>query len=74
MAGTSGRQRVPSECFNTFWLILPPPAIARRFEAITAPLMAIIKATVTESRTLFALRDPFLPKLMCRDLIAYSTL
>ena len=74
MAGTSGRQRVPSECFNTFWPILPPPAIARRFEAITAPLMAIIKATVTESRTLFALRDPFLPKLMCRDLIAYSTL
>jgi type I restriction enzyme S subunit len=64
MTGTSGRQRVPSECFNTFWLAVPPPSIARRFDELTAPLMAKIKANSTESRTLAALRDTLLPKLL----------
>jgi type I restriction enzyme S subunit len=64
MTGTSGRQRVPSECFNTFWLAVPPPNIARRFDELTAPLMAKIKANSTESRTLATLRDTLLPKLL----------
>ena len=68
MTGTSGRQRVPSECFNTFWLALPPPAITRRFDELTAPLMAKIKANSTESRTLATLRDTLLPKLLSGEL------
>ena len=64
MTGTSGRQRVPSECFNTFWLAVPPPAIARRFDEITAPLLARIKANSTESRTLATLRDTLMQKLL----------
>ena len=68
MTGTSGRQRVPSECFNTFWLAVPPPAIARRFDELTAPLMAKIKANSTESRTLATLRDTLLPKLLSGEL------
>ena len=64
MTGTSGRQRVPSECFNTFWLAVPPPDIAHRFDELTAPLMAKIKASSTESRTLATLRDTLLPKLL----------
>ena len=64
MTGTSGRQRVPSESFNTFWLAVPPPKIARRFDELTAPLMAKIKANSTESRTLATLRDTLLPKLL----------
>jgi len=64
MTGTSGRQRVPSECFNTFWLAVPPPDIARRFDELTAPLMAKIKANSTESRTLATLRVTLLPKLL----------
>ena len=68
MTGTSGRQRVPSECFNTFWLAVPLPAIARRFDELTAPLMAKIKANSTESRTLAALRDILLPKLLNGEL------
>jgi type I restriction enzyme S subunit len=68
MTGTSGRQRVPSECFNTFWLAVPPSAIAHRFDELTAPLMAKIKANSTESRTLATLRDTLLPKLLSGEL------
>ena len=68
MTGTSGRQRVPSECFNTFWLAVPTPEIARRFDELTAPLMAKIKANSAESRTLATLRDTLLPKLLSGEL------
>ena len=68
MTGTSGRQRVPSECFNTFWLAVPTPEIARRFDELTAPLMEKIKANSTESRTLATLRDTLLPKLLSGEL------
>lgn len=68
MTGTSGRQRVPSECFNTFWLAVPPSEVARRFDELTSPLMAKIKANSTESRTLATLRDTLLPKLLRGEL------
>lgn len=68
MTGTSGRQRVPAECFNTFGLAVPPPAIALRFDELTAPLMAKIKANSTESRTHATLRDLLLPKLLSGEL------
>jgi type I restriction enzyme S subunit len=65
MTGTSGRQRVPSECFDTFLLAIPPiPDVARRFGEITAPLMETIKANAEESRDLATLRDTLLPKLL----------
>jgi type I restriction enzyme S subunit len=72
MTGTSGRQRVPSECFNTFWLAVPTPDIARRFDELTAPLMAKIKANSNESRTLATLRDTLLPKLLSGELSVTS--
>lgn len=68
MTGTSGRQRVPSECFNTFWLAIPPPIIANRFDELTAPLMAKIKVNSTESRTLAILRNTLLPKLLSGEI------
>ena len=68
MTGTSGRQRVPSECFNTFFLAVPTPNIACRFDELTAPLMAKIKANSTESRTLATQRDTLLPKLLSGEL------
>ena len=73
MTGTSGRQRVPSECFNTFWLAVPTPAVSRRFDELTAPLMAKIKANSTESRTLATLRDTLLPKLLSGELSVAET-
>ncbi len=68
MTGTSGRQRVPSECFDTFWLAIPPPEIAHRFDELTAPLMTKIKANSDQSRTLATLRDTLLPKLLSGEL------
>jgi type I restriction enzyme S subunit len=68
MSGTSGRQRVPSECFNTFWLAVPPSDIARRFNELTLPMMAKIKANANQSRTLATLRDALLPKLLSGEL------
>lgn len=74
MTGTSGRQRVPSECFNTFCLAVPPPDIAKRFDELTAPLMAKIKANSTQSRTLATLRDTLLPKLLSGELSVANAL
>jgi type I restriction enzyme S subunit len=68
MTGTSGRQRVPSECFNSFWLAVPPSNIARHFDELTTPMMAKIKANSAESRTLATLRDTLLPKLLSGEL------
>ena len=68
MSGTSGRQRVPSECFNTFWLAIPPPPITERFDELTAPLMAKIKANADQSHILASLRDTLLPRLLSGEL------
>jgi type I restriction enzyme, S subunit len=65
---TGRRQRVPPECFNTFWLAIPPPEIAHRFDMLTASLMEMIKVNSNESRTLASLRDTLLPKLLCGEL------
>ncbi len=68
MTGSSGRQRVPSECFNTFHVAVPTAEVARRFGELTAPLMAKIKSNSDESRTLATLRDTLLPKLLNGEL------
>ena len=72
MTGTSGRQRVPSECFTTFLLAVPPPAISHRVDELTGPLMAKIKANAIESRTLATIRNALLPKLLSGQLPALA--
>jgi hypothetical protein len=47
---------------------IPTPDIARRFDELTSPVMAKIKATSTESRTLATLRDTLLPKLLSGEI------
>ena len=69
MTGTSGRQRVPPECFNGFLLAVPPCEVVRRFDEFTAPLMAKIKSNSQESRTLATLRNALLPKLLSGELV-----
>lgn len=68
MTGTSGRQRVPTGCFDSFLVAVPPAAVAERFGAITASLMNGIQANARQSRTLAALRDTLLPKLLSGEL------
>jgi type I restriction enzyme S subunit len=64
MTGTSGRQRVPPECFRAYPLTVPPPEVAIRFGEFTGPFFTTIKSNTGESRTLTELRDTLLPKLL----------
>ena len=68
MTGTSGRQRVPSDCFTQFQLAVPPAKIAQRFGEITKPWMTKIHANIEQSRTLATLRNTLLPKLISGEL------
>ena len=67
MTGTSGRQRVPVECFNSFLVVVPPAPIATRFGDWCRPLMAMMKARDEESANLARVRDALLPKLLSGD-------
>jgi len=51
-------------------IVLPPRAIAARFDAMIRPLVERIIANVHESRSLAALRDTLLPKLISGELRA----
>ena len=49
-------------------LVLPPPQIARAYNAIIAPMLNQIIANIHESRKLSNLRDYLLPKLISGDI------
>lgn len=68
MTGSSGRQRVPAECFRQYLIAVPSNAIARCFEDLAKPLMATIKANSEQSYTLATIRDNLLPKLMSGEI------
>ena len=75
MTGTSGRQRVPAAALSKFSLPLPSKPIAESFGKFVKPLMIRASEAELESRTLAALRDSLLPKLIsgeihCRDAAA----
>ena len=64
MTGTSGRQRVPAKALSQFLFPSPPEQIAASFGKVAQPLFARASEAVRESRTLAALRDTLLPKLV----------
>ena len=68
MTGTSGRQRVPAKALSQFLLPSPPEPIAARFGKVVQPLFARASEAVSESRTLAALRDALLPKLVSGEM------
>jgi type I restriction enzyme S subunit len=68
MTGSSGRQRVAGNCFDQFLVAEPTKEIAEAFGNIAAPFMRMMKTNVEESRTLAALRDTLLPKLLSGEL------
>jgi type I restriction enzyme S subunit len=73
MTGTSGRQRVPPECFGSYLFAVPPREIAERFGEVVAPTFARVKSNVAESRTLASIRDALLPKLLSGELSVPKT-
>ena len=68
MTGTSGRQRVPAESLAHLLVAVPPKPIAAAFGRAVKPTFTRASAAVRESRTLAALRDALLPKLISGEL------
>ncbi len=64
MTGTSGRQRTPASCFDSFMISKPPEELARKFGEFAGSVIEKVRANDEESRTLGSLRDSLLPKLM----------
>ncbi|MCX8051232.1 MAG: DUF559 domain-containing protein, partial [Chlorobi bacterium] len=68
MTGTSGRQRVQADSLAHYHLPWVPQRVAEAFGHSIKPLFARSSAAARESRTLAALRDALLPKLISGEL------
>ncbi|MGQ9652429.1 MAG: restriction endonuclease subunit S, partial [Phycisphaerae bacterium] len=68
MTGSSGRQRVPAESLSHFQLVRPSSSVAQVFGRFVGPLFGRAGAVARQSRTLAALRDALLPKLISGEL------
>src|SRR5262249_34665449 len=64
MTGTSGRPRVPAEAFDRYLVVVPPAPVAKAFGELASAVIAVMKQRDGESRTLAAIRDTLLPKLI----------
>jgi type I restriction enzyme S subunit len=73
MTGSSGRQRVPAESLSHFNIARPPDRIAEQFGEFVKPLFVRACTTADENRSLAALRDTLLPKLISGDLRVKNT-
>ena len=68
MSGSSGRLRVPPTSLGHFQLVAPPRPVAEAFGRQAKALFARGARAVRESRTLAALRDALLPKLISGEI------
>jgi len=68
MTGSSGRQRVPTDCFRGYPVVIPSEPVARRFGQLVRPLFARVKANSEETANLAAIRDALLPKLISGEI------
>jgi type I restriction enzyme S subunit len=68
MTGSSGRQRVPVDALSSFFVSQSPDTISTTFASLVQPMFRRISAASTESRTLAALRDTLLPKLISGEI------
>ena len=64
MSGTSGRQRVPVAAVKGFLVVAPPVRLAAQFGKVAGLLFERASRAGRESRTLAALRETLLPKLI----------
>jgi type I restriction enzyme S subunit len=68
MTGTSGRQRAPASCLDSYMIAVPSEPNLRKFGVYSHLWMERIRMNDDESRTLAALRDALLPKLVSGEL------
>lgn len=68
MSGTSGRQRVQNDLLGRYMLAVPDENVASAFGRVVEVLQKNIAANHKTSRTLVALRDTLLPRLISGQL------
>ncbi len=68
MSGTSGRQRVSPIALREFPMVVPPSRVAARFGEVAGSLIKRASNGGHQSRTLAALRDTLLPKLISGEI------
>ena len=68
MSGTSGRQRVPPTALRGFLMVVPPRRLSAWFGDVAESLIERASKAGHESRTLAAVRDMLLPKLISGEL------
>jgi len=73
MTGSSGRQRVPPDCFSKYHLAIPPADVAKQFGKVISPMMKLISKHGEQSTTLTAIRDTLLPKLLSGEIRVKDT-
>jgi len=64
MAGADGRQRVKNECFNSYYLPVPPKINLEKFSEIVAPAFKEVFTLNQKNKNLRKQRDMLLPKLI----------
>jgi len=68
MTGTSGRQRAPANCLNSYPLVTPSERIAELFGEATESLFVHMKTNDEASLAVRVTRDKLLPKLLSGEL------
>ena len=68
MAGTSGRQRVPNDCFSNYLLPIATKEILAAFGKISTVALSMVAAKDNEAKGLSQLRNAALPKLMSGEI------
>lgn len=68
MSGTSGRQRVPNDCFEQYLMILPDVGTCKKFGEFASSVIKKMQGNDLESKTLSTLRDTLLPKLLSGEI------
>ncbi len=64
MAGSDGRQRVNSKCFDKYLTLQPPSDVLQVFEENVSGVFAQVQSLTEYNRALRQARDMLLPKLM----------
>ena len=68
MTGSSGRQRVPNDFFDSYLIANPSSELHQTFRTLVDPMMNRIQVCNEEMATLSELRDALLPKLISGEL------
>ncbi len=66
--GGSANPYMPLKNFGHHLIVLPPPEVLEPFQLLAGSLRSRVEAAETQSRTLAALRDALLPKLISGEL------